>query len=207
MAANKRMDEWLGIDTSYVLESHLKQGKWYYNRTESTDYKVLDCLFDRLKWTKDDVLVDVGAGTGRVLCYSALRLGIAVKGIEYAEEVVRIARDNFDSFMKKHKVPTPICIIQKKIEQYAILPEDTIFYFFNPFTVILVRPFIFNVMESFEQYPRRIQCIFYYPDTEVLSFMQYHTHFELTQEILLDEYCQDTREKIVIFELKTSGNH
>ncbi|MBS4462781.1 class I SAM-dependent methyltransferase [Aerococcaceae bacterium zg-B36] len=202
METNKRMDDWLGIDTHHVIESHLKQGKWYYNRTESTDYKVLDNLFDHLNWNANDVLVDVGAGTGRVLCYSALRLEIAVKGIEFSEEVANIAQDNITKFMKKHSVGTPIQIRQEKIESYPIIAEDSIFYFFNPFTIILVRPFIFNVMDSYEQCPRRIQCIFYYPDTEVELFMQQQTQFELQQEIMLDGYQKDSRERIIIYELK-----
>lgn len=76
-------------------------------------------------------------------------------------------------------------------------------YFFNPFSLEILRKVMARIRESYYEKPRRMQLYFYYPSEEYMAYLM--TVEELT---FLDEIdCRDLfsgdnpRERIVIFEL------
>ena len=78
------------------------------------------------------------------------------------------------------------------------------FYFFNPFSVEILRSVVGKILDSYYENPRQMLLFFYYPNDEYLSYL-------MTEPMLsfLDEIdCQDlyegenTRERILIFEIE-----
>ena len=76
-------------------------------------------------------------------------------------------------------------------------------YFFNPFSLEILRKVMARIRESYYEKPRQMQLYFYYPSDEYMAYLM--TVEELT---FLDEIdCRDLfsgdnpRERIVIFEL------
>ena len=77
------------------------------------------------------------------------------------------------------------------------------FYFFNPFSVTILRSVIGRVMESYYEKPREMYLFFYYPSDEYISYLMTVNGIMFTDEIP----CQDLfdgenkRERILVFEV------
>lgn len=196
---NKQKDLFFEIKTHYKIEQDFNEHFWNYHRTESTDYQVLDVLFNHLAINQDDRLVDLGCGTGRVLIYSAYRLEIPVIGIEYLKTSFDIACDNIVSFRKKFG-EYDLTILNQQVENYQISEFDTIFYFFNPFNIQIMRIVIYHILDSLNQFPRNIKLVIYYPLDICVKFIMEKTDFILLEEIKLDGHHKDPQERILIFQ-------
>ena len=77
-------------------------------------------------------------------------------------------------------------------------------YFFNPFSLEILRKVMARIRESYYEKPRQMQLYFYYPSDQYMAYLM--TVEELT---FLDEIdCRDLfsgdnpRERIVIFDFK-----
>ena len=77
------------------------------------------------------------------------------------------------------------------------------FYFFNPFSVEILKSVMGRILESYYEHHRKMRLFFYYPNDEYVSYL-------MTQDFLMfvDEIdCQDLfegnnpRERILIFEM------
>lgn len=55
---------------------------------------VIDKMFELAKLTKDDMLIDLGSGDGRIPIRAAQKFGINARGVDLIEERVQISRDN-----------------------------------------------------------------------------------------------------------------
>jgi hypothetical protein len=94
-------------------------------------------------------------------------------------------------------------------ETYEIGDADC-FYFFNPFTVQILRAVMSRIMDSYYENPRQMRLFFYYPDDEYISFLLTGDGTGLMDQLyFLDEIdCRDLfpgndpRERIMIFSLE-----
>lgn len=170
----------------------------YHHPYEPTPYPVLERLVSSGYIHKETILTDYGCGKGRVDFYLAATCGCKTIGIEYDERIYLEAQKNLESFTGKVK-PDFVCV---NAENYRVEKGDA-FYFFNPFSVEILRGVLGRIMESYYENPRRMQLFFYYPDSEYVSHLM--TCPEL---IFLDEIeCEDLfegeniRERILVFEI------
>lgn len=94
--------------------------------TQSSDYKVLEWLFDKVSIDANDVIVDVGCGKGRVLLWLINNdYHNKLVGVELNEEIA-------DKTKKRLSQYPNITIIAGSILEN--IPEDaTVFYLFSPF--------------------------------------------------------------------------
>ena len=97
---------------------------------EPTPYDVLDLIIDSGFITKNDTVVDMGAGKGRVAIYLSNQIGCPVKGIEYDERIYEVALANINST----KMEADVEFINTSAEKYEISPSDSVLFFFNPFS-------------------------------------------------------------------------
>lgn len=76
-------------------------------------------------------------------------------------------------------------------------------YFFNPFSVEILRKVMARILESYYAEPRRIQLFFYYPSDEYISYLMTVEELMFIDEIVCMDLFpgEDPREKIAIFEL------
>ncbi len=163
---------------------------------EPTPYSVLERLADCGYLSKDNVLVDYGCGKGRASIFLAYKAGCRVTGIDYDQYIIEKAEANRRSSRVKD-----ITFIHSRAEEYEVTDADS-FYFFNPFTDIILRSVIARILESYRKNPRKMQLFFYYPaDDTVLLLMTTEELMFMDEIDCRDQFPgNDPRERILIFE-------
>ena len=197
---NDKYEDFLGIESTEIVYNNRYNDDYY--RYEPTSYSGLILSFDELEKEVSchDRLVDFGCGKGRVLFYVNQRFRCEVCGIEVDEALYEQALDNRAYYNTRFRDSVEkIELINGKAEEYEIRPEDTIFYFFNPFEINIFSTVIERIMESVEKHPRRILVMMYYPKEEYRECMK-RKKFILYKIVKLPTYEMDWDEKVVIYE-------
>lgn len=197
---NDKFEEFFGIESTEIVYNNRYNDDYY--RYEPTSYSGLICAFDALEdvITRYDRLVDFGCGKGRVLFYVNQRFQCDVCGIEVDEELYELALDNRSYYNTRFRdTLKQIEIVCGKAEEYAIHPEDTLFYFFNPFDITIFECVIDHIVESVTKQPRRVFVMMYYPKEEYRICMR-NKRFRLYKIAKLPNYEMDWDEKVVIYE-------
>ena len=174
----------------------------HYHRYEPTPYAGLNQLFEHCELDSTDGFVDVGCGKGRVAFYVHHRFGAMVTGIEMNPAFFEMCLQNKIGYMKKRKHQRGFIDFQCMMAQeYDVKAEDTVFYFFNPFSVQIFMKVVQRILASVEQFPRKITIILYYPSDEYVYFLQNQTVFEWRDEVRLDGlYEKNENERFVLFQ-------
>ena len=88
-------------------------------------------------------------------------------------------------------------------EQFALPEQIDRIYFFNPFSIEILRKVMARIMESYYKHPRQILCFFYYPSDEYLTYLMTVDEMMFVDEIdCSDLFCGDNeRERGMIFEI------
>ena len=144
----------------------------HYHRYEPTPYSGLDELLNQYEIRSSDRIVDFGCGKGRLNFYMHHKCGASAVGIEMNEEFYKEAMDNRDRYARKArnskgKIQFQCCLAQ----EYEIDPHDNRFYFFNPFSVSLLRRVLGRIEESYYENPREMLLFFYYPSDEYVAYL------------------------------------
>ena len=194
-------DKKLNIDTIGRDDSHSDE---HHHPYEPTPYTVLARLAESGYISEQDLLVDYGCGKGRVGFFLHHIIGCKSIGVEYDRDIWDEAMDNLCSSNMGGKVR----ILNQNAEDFD--PKDANrFYFFNPFTVEILRSVMRRIVDSYYDDPRDIKLFFYYPDDEYLSFLLAGDSDGLTDELyFVDEIdCRDLyggkdgKERIMVFEM------
>ena len=172
----------------------------YHHPYEPTPYSVLERLADSGLIGSGDTLVDYGCGKGRVGFFLSHELRANAIGIEYDERMYESALANKKSAVKKAKAQ----FVLARAEEYRLPPEINRCYFFNPFTVEILRKVMARILESWYESPREMFLFFYYPADEYVSFLMTVEELEFYDEIECDDLFpgQEIRERILIFQLE-----
>lgn len=197
---NDKYEKFLGIESTEIVYNNRYNDDYY--RYEPTSYSGLICSFDEMEKeiSKFDRLVDFGCGKGRVLFYVNQRFRCEVCGIEVDEELYEQAVDNCSYYNTRFRdLSDKIELINGKAEEYKVRPEDTIFYFFNPFEINIFSQVIEHIMESVEEHPRRVFIMMYYPKENYRDYLK-KEKFTLYKIVKLPTYEMDWDEKVVIYE-------
>ncbi|KUP08484.1 SAM-dependent methyltransferase [Bacillus coahuilensis p1.1.43] len=185
-------DEELNINTTG--DPNAFTHSFHYHRYEPTPYIGLDELFGVLTLSYDERLVDFGCGKGRMNFYvHSYGKGKAI-GVEYEEEFYRNSLVNLENYRKKYDVVhDEITFYHGLAETYPIQTQDTIFYFFNPFTVAIFRRVVKNILHSYASSPRDISLVLYYPSEDYLFFLENETKFVLKREVRIPGLFEHNR--------------
>jgi 16S rRNA G966 N2-methylase RsmD len=120
-------------------------------------------LLDHLGLAKENVFVDFGSGKGRAVMIAAQHGFRKVIGVEFSEPLCQLARKNLESFRRRRKIASEVSIVHSDVVQYAIRPDETIFYFFDPFSASVLKQVINNICQSLVTHPRRIWILYNSP--------------------------------------------
>ena len=174
----------------------------YHHPYEPTPYSVLERLANSGLVCKDDVVLDYGCGKGRVGFFLSYRTNAKAIGIEYDERIYGRALEN----QKTAKVNANFVLT--RAEEYEVPPEVNRCYFFNPFSVEILRKVMARIIESWYDSPREVFLFFYYPADEYISFLMTVDELEFYDEIECDDLFagDDPRERILIFQLPDFGS-
>ena len=191
-----KWDKLLRIRTSGRDDSRSDQYRYPY---EPTPYSVLERLAFSGYIGKKNTLVDYGCGKGRVDFFLSYQTRCRSIGIEYDERILETALENQKSAVSAGRVK----LVLQNAETYVVPETADRFYFFNPFSVEILRSVLERIKESYYEHPREMLLFFYYPSDEYVSHLM--TMDELT---FLDEInCRDlfdgenSRERILVFQI------
>ena len=163
---------------------------------EPTPYPVLVRLAKSGLITRSCHLLDYGCGKGRVCFLLAHLTGCRATGLDYQEELIRLAKENLSSFGT-----TRVRFLQGDAQSYEIADEDT-FFFFNPFSEVILKKVLDEVLWSWYENPRRLRLMLYYPSDETVSLLMTAQELQFFDEIDCSDLfdAKDPRERILIFE-------
>ena len=191
----EQWDKKLKISTVGRLDAHADQ---YHYPYEPTPYTVLERLAESGYLNKDNILIDYGCGKGRVGFFLHYAAGCKSIGLEYDREIYLQAKKNKNSAAKGNG----ILFYHVNAAEFSVEDADS-FYFFNPFSVEILKSVMGRITESYYANPRKMRLFFYYPNDEYLVYLMtmYALHFveELDCRDLFPG--KDERERILIFEL------
>ena len=159
----------------------------------------MDELFTFYTPEKTDVFVDYGCGMGRLNFYIEKRYSLGSTGVEYSPVYYKKALENKKTYNgNKDKIRFVNC----KAEDYLVSKDETVFYFFNPFSLEIFHAVINRILDSFEKYPRTITLILYYPEDDTIFYLERHTTFERIDEIAAsDAVYKDRRERFCLYRI------
>ena len=189
-------DKRLHIRTTGRDETNADQ---YHHPYEPTPYPVLERLADSGLMGSDDVVVDYGCGKGRVGFFLSHRTKAKSIGIEYDARIYQSALENRKNAVSGRKTD----FILTRAEEYEVPPEVSCCYFFNPFSVEILRKVMARIVESWYAAPREIFLFFYFPSNEFISYLMTVEELEFYDEIECDDLFEgnEQRERILIFTL------
>ena len=189
-------DKLLHIKTTGRDDSNSDQYNYPY---EPTPYRVLERLVNSGLIRKKDVVLDYGCGKGRVDFFLAYQTKVNTIGIEYDERI-------FEGVLKNHKSAvsrTRTDFVLGRAEEYEVPMEVNRFYFFNPFSVEILRKVLARIMASYYEKQREMFLFFYYPSDEYIAYLMTVEELEFYEEIACGDLFDgnDSRERIMIFSL------
>ena len=194
MADNENTwDKLLKIKTTGRDDSNADQYRYPY---EPTPYRVLERLANSGLILKKDVVLDYGCGKGRVDFFLAYQTKANTLGIEYDERIYQGALENRKTAVSIAKTE----FILARAEEYTVPAEVNRCYFFNPFSVELLKKVMAKIIDSYYEKPREIFLFFYYPSEEYISYLMTVDELEFYDEIECGDLYDgnDIRERILI---------
>ena len=194
MDRESRWDLQLRIKTCGRDETHADQ---YHHPYEPTPYTVLERLEGSGLIGPENVVLDYGCGKGRVGIFLADRVKAKVIGIEYDPHIYQNALENCAAA----KVKAEFALA--KAEEFPVPVEADRCYFFNPFSVEILKKVMARILESYYDEPREILLFFYYPSDEFVAYLMHVDALDFYDEIECDDLFlgKDNRERILIFQL------
>lgn len=130
---------------------------------EAVNYYMLEMLLKAFrKFSNSHSIVDLGCGKGRVMAVSAYFGFTHITGIDFAKELCQEAILN----MNKTQVLIPGInwqVINADVVDYAIQPDDSVFFMFNPFVEETLNIFLNKLEVSCRLFPRKSYFIYASP--------------------------------------------
>ena len=190
-------DKLLHIKTTGRDDSNADQYRYPY---EPTPYCVLERLANSGLIRKKDVVLDYGCGKGRVDFYLSYQTKAKTIGIEYDERIYQSALQNQQAAVSREKTE----FVMARAETYDVPSEVNRCWFFNPFSVELLRKVMARIIESYYVNRREMLLFFYYPSEEYISYLMTVDELEFYDEIACDDLFEgnDVRERILVFVLQ-----
>lgn len=190
-----RWDKLLQIRTMGRDDSSADQYRYPY---EPTPYSVLERLADSGRIRKGNTLLDYGCGKGRVDFFLSYQTRCRSIGIEYDRRIYEKAMQNRETAVGSARVSFELA----NAEHFSVPGTVDRFYFFNPFSVEILKKVISRILDSWYDNERSMQLFFYYPSDEYISWLMTVDELLFSDEIDCRDLFpgNDPREKIVIFE-------
>ena len=188
----KNWDKLLRIRTSGRDDSNADMYRYPY---EPTPYCVLERLANSGLIRKGNILLDYGCGKGRVDFFLSWQTRCRSVGIEYDERIYKKALENKESAVSSERVS----FVFADAEHFPVPESVDCMYFFNPFSLELLRKVMARIIESYYENPRQIQLFFYYPSDEYISYLMTVDELMFIDEIDCRDLFpgNDSRERIV----------
>lgn len=145
---------------------------------EAVNYFVLEKLLAAFKnLSETGKIIDLGCGKGRAIVVAAYFGFTNITGIDFAAELCTEAAENMRRTEKRF--PGLVWrVLPVNVLDYAIEPDDSVFFLFNPFNEEVLGLFLNRLEESCKQFPRKTWFLYASPlHAGVLTKRGYKTVF------------------------------
>src|SRR5262249_51117181 len=141
-----------------IIGDNAAQGVWY----EPMSVKVFRQIMNHLNINYADFeFIDLGSGKGRVLLLAAEYEFKKVIGVEFAEELHRIASDNVAAWERQRGRRGNIHTVCMDAAEFPIPATPVVVFFYSPFRGSVMDSVLDNLRTSLAINPRRIVMIYY----------------------------------------------
>jgi cyclopropane fatty-acyl-phospholipid synthase-like methyltransferase len=169
---NLSQDVRLRVHTRGIFKTNVPDGA----PASTVDYTILNQVLDRLALKPDDVFIDIGCGTGRVLCLAARRRVQRVIGFDLSPEMVRTATANVEAVRGR---VSAVDVVKADATEFDY-SETTCAYMFSPFNhTVLAR--VLNKIKA-DRSGRPFRCAFVSLNELQRETFRAHDWLELTDE-------------------------
>ena len=169
----------------------------YHYPYEPTPYTVLERMANSGYIGKRNVLIDYGCGKGRVDFFLSYQLRCKTIGVEYDKRLYEIGLRNKQAAVSGRTTE----FVLANAENYEVPIEADCFYFFNPFSVEILKHVMGRILVSYYQKVREMKLFFYYPSDEYVSYLLQVEELEFEDEISCKDLFdgKNPRERVLIF--------
>lgn len=154
---NRVEDFWwerrLGVRTTGGTAASRFQDAHHYG---TLAYHTYFSIFDRLGLRPSDVVVDLGAGKGRVTCIAALYPVKHVFGVEIDPELCALGRQNGERMRLRR---APVSYLGQSATEYRF-EGVTVVTMFNPFGSDTMHKVLGRLQESLDGNPRQVRIAY-----------------------------------------------
>ena len=121
-------------------------------------------------------------------------------GVEYNERIYEKAVENREQGVAAGRTE----FVLADAVQFSVPAEVDRIYFFNPFSIEILKKVLARVLESYYENPRELFLFFYYPSDEYISYLMTVDELIFSDEIDCRDLFpgENKRERIVVFEVE-----
>lgn len=194
---DQEWDETIGVKTTGRDDSISDFVRFPY---EPTDYCVLERLVASGYITKRNTVLDYGSGKGRVDFFLSFQTKCHSIGVEYNPRLYNRAMENKKSALSGRRTE----FVLMDASDYSVPSNVDRIFFFNPFSVEILKKVIKNIQESNKKNPREILLIFYYPSPQYETTLSEIPGLKKKEEINCNDLFNNSekREKLLIMTLE-----
>jgi len=155
----RKWDRRHGVDTAGsiqlgtldVVGPHRAMG----NEAVCTSPRTFDFIMKSLPRDLDGhTFIDIGSGKSRTLLLASRYPFADIVGVEFARELVDIARSNIERFRDPSQKCRALSVVEADAAAYAFPETPLVVYFYNPFSKDVFDIVLKNLVSSLERHPR-----------------------------------------------------
>ena len=193
----QKWDKLLQIHTTGRDDSNSDQYRYPY---DPTPYTVLERFANSGLLCRENTLLDYGCGKGRADFFLSYQTRCHTIGVEYNERIYEKAVENREQGVAAGRTE----FVLADAVQFSVPAEVDRIYFFNPFSIEILKKVLARVLESYYENPRELLLFFYYPSDEYISYLMTVDELIFSDEIDCRDLFpgENKRERIVVFEVE-----
>lgn len=193
----QKWDKLLQIHTTGRDDSNSDQYRYPY---EPTPYTVLERFANSGLLCRENTLLDYGCGKGRADFFLSYQTRCHTIGVEYNERIYEKAVENREQGVAAGRTE----FVLADAVQFSVPARVDRVYFFNPFSIEILKKVLARVLESYYENPRELLLFFYYPSDEYISYLMTVDELIFSDEIDCRDLFpgENKRERIVVFEVE-----
>jgi hypothetical protein len=169
----QEFDRKYGVETGgivYPSKSMVEGINWIYGvRYQPVNQSLFVKVIKELSIPYEEfVFIDFGSGKGRALLLAAGFPFKRIVGIEYCDDLNRMARQNLLRYPDTSKLCKDIDLVSMDAVEYRLPSEPLVLFFYNPFGRLVMEKVVENVVDSFKLNRRRMVIVYLTPEHAAL---------------------------------------
>jgi predicted RNA methylase len=166
---DREFDRKYGVETCGIVhpsESVVAGSNWIHGiRYEPVDQVLFAHIIKELSIPYEEfIFVDFGSGKGRALLLAAGFPFKRIVGVEYCDDLNRIARQNLQHYPDASRLCKDIELVCMDAAEYRLPDEPLVLFFYNPFGRLVMEKMVKKVADSFQSNCRRIIIVYLTPE-------------------------------------------